>query len=233
MWKLTVGGMLVASLLAGCGGGGDGAPAGATPTAPATTNVGAAVRALVRSPHSYALQGSASTGTRLTGNLSTAPGGTLSHQSLNFDSSSLTLSVSGGGPPSSTTLVLWYFPGTVNLRFSTDSADHTCNNYTATTTLPASAVLGASGAYFTGTQYPGCTSPSTAGPFSYGTVTGTWSYGLVDGVPFVCVNSSNQYPGATSTLSICADVIDANGSLGTRARVVSRDLNGTTITLAN
>jgi hypothetical protein len=234
MWKLTAGAALAAALLAGCGGGGDSSPS--APAAPASTNVEAAVRALVRSSHSYALQGSASTGASLTGGLSTAPGGTLSHQSLNFDSTSLTLSVSSGGALlSSTTLVLWHYPGTVNLRFSTDSADGTCNNYTATSALPTAAALGTSGAYFTATQYPGCTSPSTAGPFSFGTVTGTWSYSLVGGVPFVCINSSNQYPGiaSSSTLAICAEVVDGNGSLGAHARIVSKDLNGNTVTLAN
>lgn len=226
--------ILAAAALAACGGGGGGGTAAPTPTAPASTNVEAAVRALVRNTHSYSLHGSASTGASLTGTMSTAPAGTLSYQGLNFDSSALTLSVSSGSTLlSAQTLVLWYYTGTVNLRFSTNSGSNSCDFYTANTALPTSASLGTSGAYFTATHYPGCTSPATAGPFSSGTVTGTWSFGLVDGAPLVCVNSSSTTAGLTSTetSSICAEVLDANGTLGTRARYTSKDANNATITL--
>ncbi len=220
------------------GGGGDSAPA-TTPTSPtplSTTNVAAAVKALMRTPHSYSLSGSTSTGVNLTATLGIAQGGTLTHQGLSFDSSVLTITLFRGGTLLSASVsTLWYYPGTVNLRFSTNSGDSTCNNYTAISNLPVAANLGQSGSYFVATQYPGCTSPNNAGPMSSGTVTGTWSYSDIGGIAFVCLNSSNKTNGlvSTSTESDCVEVVDTNGTLGTRARIALKDPNGVTTVLSN
>lgn len=52
-------------------------------------------------------------------------------------------------------------------------------------------------------------------------------------IPFVCLNSSTQGFVGTSTESDCVEIVDANGTLGPRARVTTKDLNGVTTTLTN
>jgi hypothetical protein len=68
---------------------------------------------------------------------------------------------------------------------------------------------------------------------STGTISETWSYTAIDGIAFVCLNSSITEASGTSTESDCIEVIDGNGTLGTHLRVTVKDADGRVMTLAN
>lgn len=221
------------------GGGGSGGDAVAPPAAavvPATTNVLAAYQSLVRQRRDYSLSGTTSTGVALTATLSVAPGAQVTSNGTTYDTSSVTVSIFRGGVLQATGVTTaWQDVGTPNWAISFSTPDGTCVLRTGGSALPTSAALNQTGAYLSGAQYAGC-SPSNQ-PRSFWTSTGavvnTWAYQVFDGIPFVCVNSSSQGAVGTSTESDCVEVTDVNGTLGTRARVTTTDLNGVTTTLKN
>ncbi len=228
----------VATLAAcgGGGGGGDGSTAN-TPAAPApsSTDVDAAYTAALRQPHTYSLTGTASTGTSVMATLSIAPASTASYNGVSYDTTTLTSTVNVAGSPVSTSVTtLWLQQGSTALAFEASSMDTTCMYTSAQSALPHSASLGQQGPYATSAEYPGCTHPGTIYTYdlSVGTVTQTWSYIAIKGRGYVCMTSSDAGPVGTSTEQDCFEVIDANGTLGTRAQVTIHDLNGVTITLS-
>ncbi len=232
-------------MLTGCGGsddGGSGSGSGSgsgEDVAPATTNVSAALRSLLRSPHFYELKGSFSSNANqsLTGTLAIAPGPTQTLQGVSFESSLVAINFinvpgdSAFWPPIKKTY--WEYPGTVRFRSSVNPNFY-CTYYTSATE-PRSAALGASGFYFSGDNYQGeCSDPDNLG-ISLGIDSGTWSYSVIDGTPFVCINNyhySPFSPGAVSQ-SICAQVVDTNGTLGEKVLVKLTTLYAETIRLAN
>lgn len=226
----------LAALAACGGGGGDAAQPGATTVAPATTNVLAAYQALTRQPHTFSLSGSTSTGVSLTATLSVAQGAQVTSNSKTYDTSTVTVSIYRGGILQATAVTTaWQDVGTPNWAISYATPGGSCVLRTGGSALPTSAALNQAGAYLSGTEYPGC-SPSNQ-PMSFWTSTGavaqTWAYQVVNGIPFVCLNTSTQGAVGTSTESDCIEVLDVNGTLGTRARVTTKDLNGVTTTLTN
>ena len=226
---------IAASLLAGCGGGGSDAPPPAA-IAPATTNVFAAYAAFVRQPHMYSLSGSTSTGANLTATLSVTQSSQVTSNGITYDRSLVTASIYSGGVLQGTGVTTsWLNVGSPNWVTSFESADGSCIVRTGGSALPTSAALNQTGPYLTGARYAGCNPGNLPMTFwlSTGAVTQTWSYSLINGIAFVCINSSDRGFVGTSTESICAEVIDANGMLGTRLRVTTMNLNGVTTTLSN
>lgn len=190
----------------------------------------------MRAPHTYSLSGSTSQGARLTATLSTSTGTPITSGSNTFDTSALTITVFSADALAATGVTtFWYWLGTVSPIVAFASADGSCTWTTASTALPTSANLGESGPYVTATRYVGC-SPGNL-PMTYwipaGTVTSTWSYTDIGGIAFVCVNSSNRGSVGTSTESDCIEIMDIKGTLGSRARVSTKDLNGVTAVLSN
>ena len=235
---VRVAGFVLVSNLVACGGGGGGSTS--TPTAaaiaPATTNVLAAYQSLVRQPHTFSLSGSTSTGVSLTATLSVAQGAQITSNGKTYDTSTVTVSIYSGGVLQATGVTnTWQDVGTPNWAISYSTLEGSCVLRTGGSALPTSAALNATGAYLTGAEYSGC-NPSNQ-PMSFwistGTVAQTWAYQVYDGIPFVCLNSSTQGFVGTSTESDCVEIVDANGTLGPRARVTTKDLNGVTTTLTN
>lgn len=222
--------------LCACGGGGSSAPppAPAVAAAPATTNVFAAYSNLIRSPHSYSLSGTTSTGVAVTANLGVAQGAQGMFNGVAYDTSTLTLSLFANGVLQSTSVTtLWQDAGTPNWAFLFKSVDGTCTNRTGGSGLPTSAALNTTGAYISGTDYTSCNPTNLPSVFlSIGTLTQTWSYQEISGIPFVCINTSNQQP-FTSTEADCFEVTDVNGTVGAHARITSVAVGGVTTTLSN
>jgi hypothetical protein len=225
--------LVAAAMLAACGGGGD-EPA----PAPASTNVHAAYAGFVGAAHAYSLTGSTSTGVALTASLAVAPGASAAYGSTTVDTARLTLTVSqGGNVISSDVSTFWQDVGTPDWAVLFSSAADVCALRTGSTALPTTGSLGAHGAYITGTIYPGCDASNLpqSSSVSVGTLTQTWSYQEIGGVAFVCVNDDQAVNGVVphATTSYCAEVTDANGTLGTRVHISATDFNGVTTTLAN
>lgn len=223
--------------LQGCGGGG-GAATNSNPTVapPATTNVLAAYTALVRKPHTYSLSGSTSTGVSLTATLSIAQAAQVSWSTQTYDTALVTLSVYNGATLVGTGVTTsWQATGTPYWDVFFQSSDGSCTLRGGGTALPTSAALGQVGSFLDGTEYAGC-SPSNM-PMTYwissGTVTQTWAYQAVGGTPFVCINTSVQGFVGTTTESDCVEIVDTSGTLGSRVRVTTTNLNRVTTTLTN
>ena len=222
--------------LVACGGGGSQVVTPAAAVAPATTNVYAAYQSLARKPHTYSLSGSTSTGVGLTATLSVSQGAQVTSNGTTYDTSTVTVSIYKGGVLQATGITTaWQDLGTPNWAISYSTPEGSCVLRISGSALPTSAALSQTGAYLSGTKYPGCSPSNQPQSFwtSTGTVAQTWAYQVFDGIPFVCINSSTQGVVGTSTESDCVEVVDANGTLGTRARVTTKDLNGVTTSLTN
>lgn len=232
----TVSTALFGVTLTGCGGGGDAGPASAQAVAPSTTNVAAALQALLKQPHSFALAGSTSTGVPITASLSVTQSAAATYQNVNYDVATVSISVrSGVNLLGTSSLTIWFTTGTVGQFFLASSADGNCDVAKTSTVPPTSAALGQSGPYNTMTALYSCNTPTGAAnslSFISGTRTQTWSYEVIKGIPMVCINSSLAQL-ATTTESDCIEVIDANGTLGTRVLVTSMNANKVTMSLSN
>lgn len=223
-------------LAAGCGGGGSDQPVSPTSSVPTTTNVSAAYTALVRSAHSYSLAGSTSTGISLTATLSTAPGAQVTSNGTTYDTTSVTVSVFRAGVLQATGVTTaWQDVGGTNWAWSFQTPEGSCVVRTSSVLLPTSAALDQSGPFVSGTKYAGCSPGNLPRSFwtPVGTVAQTWSYRLIGGIPFVCIDSATTGAVGTETESDCIEVVDSSGTLGTRARVTTKDLNSVTTTLSN
>ena len=225
--------LLSIAALTACGGGSSETPAPPPPpAAPASTNINAAYLAAMRQTHTYELAGPTSAGVNVSASLSIAPGAAATYNGISYDTTTLTTTVTVAGSPASTAVTtLWLQPASSVLVFETSSSNASCLYVSSQSALPVTATVGQAGPYITATRYPGCTVPGTV-YVSIGTVTQTWSYTSVSGIGFACLTTSDAQALGTSTEQDCFEVTDANGSLGSRARVTIRDLDGVTTTLA-
>ncbi len=197
-----------AALLSACGGGGD------TTTSAGPYAVNAALGHLLVTGGSWAMNGTAN-GQAFTLTMAFAPAGAgpfpvngvMSAQSLE------TLTVVSAGQSNSDTETIYF-----------DAASHaivglqavgTCSTATANTPLPATAVVGASGAFFTEADLDGCAGNSLV----LGSGANTWSVVSDTGIALLCWNLATQDATGTpnGTESICIEV-HADGTLGSRAR---------------
>lgn len=224
--------------LSGCGGGGADSPTSTPVTpAPASTNVNAAYLALVGQGHTFNLAGSTSTRQSVAATLSIGPSTPVTYSGATYDRSTLTSTTtsSTGAAIGTAVTTLWLSQSEHVQVFESNSADGTCVFSTSTELLPTSAALGEAGPYVVGKEYAGCAAPGTVTTLSIstGTVTQTWSYSAIAGTGYVCMTSSDAGFVGTSTEQDCFEVVDASGTLGSRARVTVTDLNGTVTTLAS
>ncbi len=235
---------LIITLLTACGGGGSDSPTvAAAPVValPATTNVLAAYTAYFRTKRTLSLSGSTSTGISLTATLSMAPGPKVSSTVGEFDSSTLTASIFRGSTLAASGVVTyWLSPGSTFPVLQFESAGNTCIANQSFTSLPTSAILNQSGPYLTGIEYPLCNTSNLPGSqpihrlnIGTKTVTQTWSYQAIGGVPYVCINSSTKGNFGTEIESSCIEVLDSSGTLGGRVRITTTDTDGVTMTLSN
>lgn len=221
--------------LASCGGGGgSGADSPATTkVAPTTTNVSAAYAAVVRTPRSYSLSGTTSTGIALTALLTTSTLASTTYNAKAYDRSAVTVAVFRASvQQSSNTVTLWFPQGTLNLIFLAYSANGFCSLATDATLLPTSASIESTGPYFSGTRYPSCSALGDRVFVPAGNVSSTWTYSAYNGSGWMCINSTIT-DFATVTESDCFEVADSTGTLTGRVRVTTKDGNGVTTTLSN
>jgi len=224
--------------LIGCGGGGAG-PTTSTPSVPnnpivTSVNVAAAVNNLLRAGHSFTLIGTNSQGTSLRVNLSTAAGNQVTDLDISYDTSNITSSAySDGILLANNVSTIWLIQGTLTPYFTTTTTSQACGKITSTTPLPTQAQIGQSGHYYSATRYTSCISPSSIRAWwgSSGNNTLTWSVQAVEGITYVCLNSSTQDV-TTTTESDCVEVIASDGTLGSRARVTTKDWKNVTATLS-
>jgi hypothetical protein len=185
---------------------------------PATTNVNAAVSALLRQPRSYTLYD----GGYESAILSISQGSTASYKGANYDTTILTTTFrSGGGVPSSTDVqTVWFQTGTL-LEFFILNSVNGCGLATSASALPTAASLESTFPFASFISYSTCNAPAqteTGGTAKQqGTVTQTASYSLIYGIPMVCINTVNSF--FRSTEANCVEITDTNGTLGPRALV--------------
>jgi len=226
-----------AAALTACGGGGGleaEAPSAISP--PLSVNVHAAYQNLVRQPHLFSLTGTTSLGIDVTAQLAVSQGPRYVAYGTTVDSATISaLIYSGGTLRTIGSTSAWQEIGSPNWLITFSSADGTCTLRTGGVPLPSAASLGDSGPYLSGTQYPGCTASNlpTTSWIPSATVTQTWSYSLISALPFVCIHTSTRTLIGTATESDCVEVVDSNGTLGSRMRIAMKDLNGVTTTLSN
>lgn len=94
--------------------------------------------------------------------------------------------------------------------------DNTCSVATSNSALPASATVGASGAFYSLSDLAGCAS----GAAVTGTTTTGWSMENDAGVALLCWNSTGRDTAGVllGTIASCVQVA-ADGTLGTKARL--------------
>jgi hypothetical protein len=204
-------GCLVAfvSTLAGC--------ASDTYEPPATTNVNAAVSALLRQPRSYTLYD----GGYQSAILSILQGASASYKGVNYDTTILTTTIRSGGVLIGTDVqTVWFQTGTL-LEFFIQNSANGCNLAISTAVLPGSVSLGSTFPFATLNAFSACSAPANTEPGGpakqQGTVTQTASYSLIYGIPMVCINAVNSF--FRSTEATCVEITDTNGTLGPRALV--------------
>jgi hypothetical protein len=114
-------------------------------------------------------------------------------------------------------------------------SDSSCSLPTGHTALPTSAALGSSGKHIEAKRFGNCSTTSLPDidASSIGTLTETWSYQAIGGTPYFCVDTASQGMFATTLLEVCAQVLDAQGSLGSKLQIRTTDLNGVHTSLAN
>lgn len=126
-------------------------------------------------------------------------------------------------------------------------SDGSCVRYTSTTALPTSAALNSSYPFAAGTTFTStssCTTPSNAvgllGDSPAGNVTISVSYNVIGGIPMICLNSSDTLTfftptrqKGTTTEADCVEVVDANGTLGSKAFVSVAYPDGTSVSFKN
>jgi hypothetical protein len=221
--------------ISGCGGGGDDG-SGSSSATPATLDVHAAYRALTETGRVAALAGSTGDGTSAIGTLGVTPGQTALVTALgNVDVSAIALSTTTANASPQTAGATYWFVQNGADWVASFNADGSCSIPTSLTALPASATPGQSGKHIEANRYASCSSTSlpTAASHSIGTETENWSYEIDGGTPYFCIQTVSFGTFASSSTQICAEVIAADGTLGTPVRVKVTDLNGVTTTLTN
>lgn len=225
--------LLAGAVLAGCGGGGGGSSG---TSAPASVNAVNAYRALTESARVAALAGTTAGGQSVIGTLAVTPGQTATTTPLGtMDVSATALTVTQGTASASTqAATYWFVQGGTDWAASFE-ADGSCAITTKYTSLPASAALNASGTHIEAQHIANCSSASlpTVANSLLGTITESWSYQTIGSTPYFCVLTVTFGSFSSSSTQVCAEVLDANGTLGTQVQVKLTDLNGAVTTLAN
>jgi hypothetical protein len=184
---------------------------------PATTNVNAALSALLRQPRSYTLYD----GGYQSVILSISLGASANYKGVNYDTTILTTTIRSGGIFGGTDVqTVWFQTGTL-LEFFIQNSVNGCNLATSASALPTSASLGSTFPFASLISYSTCNAPAQTEPGGpakqQGTVTQTASYSLIYGIPMVCINTVNSF--FRSTEANCVEITDTNGTLGPRALV--------------
>lgn len=216
-------------VVTGCGGGGgDSVP---PPSVQVTaTNPSAALGALLRTPKSYQLVGTAANGSAITATMTVAQAQTSTYQGQTFDLRQLTTAVTVGGATSTSGATYWLYPNTTKLAF-VGLTGNECEALSSVTDLPTAASIGSVGQYASGKRYPGCQKPSDSSFIPLGSITYTWAFKSVAGTPLVCIQEAlDSFFG--SSQETCIQVTDAAGTIGAKLRVTVVDANKTTTVLA-
>ena len=108
-----------------------------------------------------------------------------------------------------------------------------CSLFSAASEPPsAPAVIGPSGALYSGAVVVGCSTINGVPIVTSGTIAGTWSIQSEAAITFLCVDSRRQDFLTTSQLS-CVEVSNAAGALGTRVRVTLTQGSASSLVLRN
>jgi len=212
---------VIAAALAACGGGGD-AP-------PATYAVNVAQRHLLVDGGSWTMNGTGPNGVAFTVTMDFAPAttGPFPVSGATAGQSLQTFTVQASGSSDSAAQTIYFDP--LNLALVGAESGGTCSVGNSSAALPASAMLGAGGTFFSGSDLDGCTGASN----TVGSTTIAWALESDHGVALLCWNLAfKDALGAPSgTQSNCVEVA-TDGSLGTRARFAVSAL-GLTVTARN
>jgi len=220
-------GLLLASLLAGCGGGGSSSDAGI----PSTTSyaVGAAYRNFVSATKDITASGTGSDGNRYTFRLQQQPLAAAAFPVTGATASVVrqTVTLTGPGSSGGSSVNTYYDTGTFAPLGSFDPATGACSRVTGYTALPATANIGATGALSTDVDLSTC---STAAAQTGSTDT-RWSLEGArgtDGTSFALLCQSATLAATatspSSAISICIE-ISTDGTLGNRLRFYTRISN--------
>ena len=208
--------LLVAAILAGCGGGGSDAGVPGT----ASYAVAAANHNWLTSGGQWTTTGRGSDGQNYSLTFSSQPLANgvfaLTGATTARTQQSLTFAVVGG--QSITSGVVQYFNAATDALIGDfDAGEGSCSRTDTNGVLPATAAIGAGGTLYTESLLASCN--PTAAVVSADTV--TWSLENDGGVILMCQNSvSPEAAGTTSsgTVGLCVEINGA-GALGSRARV--------------
>ena len=211
-WRHRLCCVSAAALLAACGGGGSDPP-----PPPTTYALKTAMMHMLTDTGAWTLTGVGSDAAHYTVNMSIAPlpaaafpvSGPITARSQH------TLAVQREGVATGSTTQTIHFDGSSLAFVGWVYDDASCSVATSNTALPTSAVLGASGAMFSQSDFDTCSSSATA----MGTSTNRWSIEADGGVVLLCWNVVAQDLGGTTngTLSQCVELA-ADGSLRSKAR---------------
>lgn len=210
LWGLSA---AAAMLLAGCGGGGDDGSG-----SPQDYAVRAAMGQWLTEAHSWVVTGIGSSGKSYTVNIAFAPmapapipivGGVAARSQQTFAATIDGATFEGA--------LTYYFDAATLTFAASDNGTGGCSVATATTALPASARVGATGPVSTDSNYDGCTS----GAAVVSTATNTWSLESTTEVVLLCLKQAVlDLAGASiATQSTCVEIAP-DGSLGSKARLV-------------
>jgi hypothetical protein len=209
----------MALLLGACGGGGDGGTSGdgGNSAAPATSYaVNAAQRHLLTDGGSWTMSGTAPGGVAFTVAMNYAPAapapfpvsGVMAARSIQA------FTIQAAGQSDSVALTIYFDPA-ADLAIAGAESGGACTVATSNTAPPASAKIGDSGAFFSGSDRDGCMGNSTI----VGSTTIGWSLEADTGVALLCWNMAfkGTSPIDDGTQSNCVE-IDSDGKLGAKAR---------------
>ena len=219
--------VLLASVLAGCGGGGDSAPA-------ANYDVAKAWQNYLTGTHSWAASGTGSEGKSYALTYEVAPGpvSVFPRTGANGARADVTSTIRVNG------VLQPFFPFLGYVFYNAASYGvfgwqavtvPSCSTDVAGPALPTAAAVGTGGAFYVETEYADCVPGSAA----TGTTVATWSLELDSGYPLFCMNSTERDLAGivAGTGALCFEVA-ADGTLGRRFRSTSAG-GGTTLTVRN
>jgi hypothetical protein len=206
-----------ATVLASCGGGGGGGDVSAP--APTTSHaVGAAWSALLAGGRAWTATGVGSDGAAYTFTISVTNqgSGTLGGAAANKTDIGIVTKRNGATTTSPVTGLIYEPTAKTVMRLL--YADGDCGIPSASTAVPASAVIGASGSLYRATIYSGCSSLTNGAEVS------TWSVEWSGQYPMLCINTdtTSRYSTLLNVFqAVCIEITEA-GVLGDRARVTYR-----------
>ena len=201
-------------ILVACGGGGSNssAPPGTPPVA-----VNAAQRHLLTDAGAWSMNGSAN-GQAFTINLTheALPDGVFAVSGATAARSRQTWTLLQAGNATDTTAVTYYFDSANLALLGSDNGNTTCSVATASTAVPATAVVGGTGPLYADNDLASCDS---GGAVAGATLT-TWSLESDSGVALLCWNQTEKDSAGTviAALSTCIETSTA-GVLGSKARM--------------